>query len=126
MNTKSIIEASNIEWNKAFNAGDVTGLVAFYSEGAVLSPGNGTALVGRVEIGNLFKSFIDAGVNSHTLEILEVGGADNMIFQVTRWGAKGADANGAVTAFGGITTSILEKNDDGQWLVKSHVWNANP
>jgi ketosteroid isomerase-like protein len=124
MNTKSIIEAANMEWNKAFNNKDLKALVAFYSEKAVLSPGNGNALVGHAEIEGLFKSFIDAGVNSHMLEVLEAAGSDQFIYHVSKWGAKGAETNGEASAFGGITTSVLEKNEEGKWLIHSHVWNA--
>jgi len=125
MNNRLIIEAANAEWNKMFNSGNVKGLAALYAENAILSPGNGNALVGRAEIENLFKSFVDGGVHNHTLEIVEVGGTDKMIYQITRWGAEGAEANGETSSFGGITTSVLEQSADGNWLARTHVWNAN-
>ena len=125
MNNRLIIEAANAEWNKALNSGKVKDLAALYTENAILSPGNGNTLVGRSEIENLFKSFVDAGVHNHTLEIVEVGGSDKMIYQVARWNAEGAEANGETPSFGGITTSVLEQSADGNWLACTHVWNAN-
>ena len=125
MNNRSIIEAANAEWNKALNSGNVKELAALYTENATLSPGNGVTLVGRAEIEGLFKSFVDAGVHNHTLEIIEVGGTDKMIYQVARWNAEGAEANGETPSFGGITTSVLEQSADGNWLACTHVWNAN-
>lgn len=121
----SILEAINITWNTAFNSGDIKGLVSLYAEDAILSPGDGKVLVGRDEIEKLFNSFIDGGVHDHTLEIVESGATDNMMYQVARWGAKGAETNGETPAFGGITTNVLQKNADGQWLAKTHIWNAN-
>jgi ketosteroid isomerase-like protein len=59
MNERSIIEAANAEWNKALNSGNVKGLAALYTENAILSPGNGVTLVGRAEIENLFRGFVD-------------------------------------------------------------------
>jgi uncharacterized protein (TIGR02246 family) len=94
MNNRSIIEAANAKWNKALNSGNVKELAALYTENATLSPGNGKTLVGRSEIENLFKGFVDGGVHNHTLEIIEVGGTDKMIYQVARWNAQGAEANG--------------------------------
>jgi uncharacterized protein (TIGR02246 family) len=125
MNNRLIIEAANAEWNKALNSGNVKGLAALYTENAILSPGNGVTLVGRAEIENLFKGFVDGGVHNHTLEIIEVGGSDKMIYQVARWSAQGAEANGETPSFGGITTSVLEQSADGNWLARTHVWNAN-
>lgn len=119
------IEAANAEWNKALNSGDVKGLAALYTENATLSPGNGKVLVGRAEIENLFKSFVDGGVHNHSLEIIEVGGSDKMIYQVARWSAQGAEANGETPSFGGITTSVLEQGSDGTWSTRTHVWNVS-
>lgn len=119
------IEAANAEWNKALNSGDVKGLAALYTENATLSPGNGKVLVGRAEIENLFKSFVDGGVHNHSLEIIEVGGSDKMIYQVARWSAQGAEANGETPSFGGITTSVLEQGSDGTWSTRIHVWNVS-
>ena len=70
MNKRSIIEAANIEWNKALNSGNVKGLAALYTENAILSPGNGVTLVGPAEIEGLFKSFVDAGV--HNLSLIHI------------------------------------------------------
>lgn len=123
--SRSILEAINITWNTAFNNGDIKGLVSLYAVDAILSPGDGKVLVGRNEIEKLFNSFIDGGVHDHTLEIVESGATDNMMYQVARWGAKGAETNGEAPAFGGITTNVLHKNADGQWLSKTHIWNAN-
>ena len=125
MNNRLIIEAANAEWNKALNSGNVNDLAALYTENAILSPGNGVTLVGHAEIENLFKSFIDGGVHNHTLEIIEVGGSDKMIYQVARWSAQGAEANGETPSFGGITTGVFELTTEGNWLARTHVWNAN-
>ncbi len=124
MNNKSIIEAANAEWNKLLNSGNVKGLAALYAENATLSPGNGKMLVGRAEIESLFKGFVDGGVHNHTLEIIEVGGTDKMIYQVARWNAQGAEANGETPSFGGITTSLLEQGSDGNWHTRTHIWNV--
>jgi len=125
MNNRSIIEAANAKWNKALNSGNFKELAALYTENATLSPGNGKTLVGRAEIENLYKSFVDGGVHNHTLEIIEVGGTDKMIYQVARWNAQGAEANGETPSFGGITTSVLEQRSDGNWVSRTHIWNVN-
>ncbi len=125
MNIKAVVESVNTLWNKELNSGNAKGLAALYADNAILSPGNGKTLVGRSEIENLFKSFVDAGVHQHTLEIIEVGGSGNLIYQVARWTARGAEAGGETPLFGGITTSVLEQNADGVWLARTHIWNAN-
>jgi uncharacterized protein (TIGR02246 family) len=123
--SRSIFEAANNTWNDAFNRGDLKKLITLYAENATLSPGNGEVLVGRNEIEKLFKSFIDGGVHNHTLAVVETGGSENMIFQVARWGAQGAEANGEKPAFGGVTTSVLQKDDNGSWVAHTHIWNVS-
>ncbi len=123
--TSAIVEAANVEWNKALNSSDTEALALLYAENAILSAGDGKTLVGRAEIENLFKGFVDGGVHNHTLEVIEVGGSGKMIYQVAKWSAQGAETNGETPTFGGITTNILEQNPDGKWLARSHVWNIS-
>lgn len=125
VNPAITIEAANAKWNKALNSGNARELAALYTENATLSPGNGKTIVGRAEIETLFKGFVDGGVHNHTLEIIEVGGTNKIIYQVAKWKAQGAEANGETPSFGGITTSVLEQGQDGNWLTRSHVWNVN-
>jgi ketosteroid isomerase-like protein len=89
-----IIEAGNSAWNHALNTGDTKGLAELYAENATLSAGDGKRLVGRSEIENLFKGFVKNGVHNHTLEIIKTGGDDKVIYQVSRWNAYGAEADG--------------------------------
>jgi uncharacterized protein (TIGR02246 family) len=124
-NIQARFEALNSAWNQAFNNRDVNTLAALYAENGVLSPGDGNTLRGRDAIGALFQSFIDHGVHGHTLEIVATGGNEQMAYQVAKWHAFGAENAGATPSFGGITTSVIEKAADGQWLTRSHVWNAS-
>lgn len=121
---KATLETLNQHWNQAFNSADAGALASLYAENALLSPGNGKVLNGRGEIENLFKSFFQAGLNNHKLEIVTTGGDDKTLYQVAKWGADGADKDGAKVTYGGITTSVYEKDANGKWVVRSHVWNA--
>jgi uncharacterized protein (TIGR02246 family) len=115
----------NSSWNQALNSGDTKALAKLYAENATLSPGDGQTLIGRVEIEKLFKSFVDHGVHNHTIEIVDAGGDDHILYQVARWNANGAEQDGKTPSFGGILMSVFEQGGDGQWLVRSHVWNVS-
>ena len=125
VNNKSILEAINVEWNNALNEGNIKNLANLYSENAILSPGNGKTLVGRAAIEDLFNGFILGGVHNHTLEIVEVGRSGDVIYQIAKWNALGAETNGETPSFGGITTSVYEQSQFGKWLALTHVWNSN-
>lgn len=122
---KSIAEQANAAWNQAFNSGNAAALSQLYQSDAILSPGNGQILEGHSAIEQLFKSFIDNGVHNHKLEIVKASGTDKLIYQVAKWSANGAAADGGeAPGFGGITTSVMELGSDGKWHIRSHVWNA--
>ncbi len=123
LNVKSVIETGNSAWNQNLNTGNAKALSNLYTDNATLSPGNGKVLVGRAEIEKLFTSFVENGVHDHALEVITVGGEGNMMYQVSKWSAKGAVVDGKAPAFGGVTTSVLVKGADGKWLIQSHVWN---
>lgn len=124
IDAKATVETLNAHWNKALNTGDAKALANQYAENALLSPGNGQVLNGRAEIEKLFQGFVDAGVHNHTLEIVSVGGNDKALYQVAKWNANGAEKDGKKPSFGGITTSVYERDANGQWVTRSHVWNA--
>ena len=121
---KTIVSSANTAWNQALNSGDAHALAAQYAEDATLSPGNGQILVGRAQIEQLFASFVKNGVHNHQLKLDNAGGDGKLIYQTAKWNANGAAAaDGKLPAFGGVTSSVLEKNADGKWLIRTHVWN---
>jgi len=124
--TKTTIAAANKTWNAALNGGNAKALSELYAEDATLSAGDGKTLVGRAAIEKLFQGFVSNGVHNHSLEIISVGGSGKTIYQVAKWNANGAEADGKVPSFGGISMSIIEKNAAGVWLIRAHVWNAAP
>lgn len=121
---RAIVEAANTAWNQALNSGNPQALAALYTEDAIVSPGNGQTLAGRAKIEALFRGFVENGVHDHSLDIIKVGGSGKLIYQVARWSARGAAVDGKTPSFGGITSSVLEQDEDGTWRARSHVWNA--
>jgi len=119
MQIKSIIADANLAWNKALNNGNAKLLTGLYSENATISPGNGSTVTGRNEIEALFLEFFRNGVHHHAIDIIEVGGSDKIIYQISHWSANFAESS----PFGGITMNVMEHHSDGKWLINSHVWN---
>lgn len=121
--TASILASVNATWNTTFNSGDSAKLAALYAEDATLSPGNGEVLVGHQQIGHLFKSFMDNGVNNHSIETINAYRKDNQIVQLGRWQADGINDKKESITFGGVLMTVIEQDSDGKWLTQSHVWN---
>ena len=121
---RTISKALNTQWNKAFNSGKPHLVAALYAENAKLSPGNGEVLVGRAAIESLFRGFIKNGVHEHKIEIIDVQRDGNMMYEIAKWTAFGADEAQTKTAFGGIFVNIFQKDAEGEWKSHLHLWNS--
>lgn len=115
----------NNTWNGTFNTADSKALSRLYTEGALLSPGNGKILQGREEIAGLFQSFIDNGVHNHSIEIVESHMDAGMLYQIGYWQAHGKETDGVSPTFGGVVTLISQKDESGQWKLLTHTWNMS-
>jgi uncharacterized protein (TIGR02246 family) len=121
--TTKILDSVNATWNATFNSGDGSALAALYTEDATLSPGNGEVLVGQQQIVNLFKSFIDNGVNNHSIETINAYRNQEQIVQIAKWQAGGVNDKKEAITFGGVLMTVIKQNSDGKWLTQSAVWN---
>lgn len=117
-----VVQQANQRWNDAFNSSNSEVLAGLYSETATLSPGNGEVLVGRLEIAGLFQSFFDNGVHNHSIDPVAVYREHNQIVQVGKWRAEAVDDKQQKTSFGGVLVTVLQQKN-GEWQLRSHVWN---
>jgi uncharacterized protein (TIGR02246 family) len=117
------VDQANTAWNAAFNKGDARGLAAMYDTTAVVSPGNGTTVQGRADIEKLFKSYFDAGVHDHTIEVVQAHRVGNVMYETANWTAV-AEKDGKKTPYKGVLVKVMTKGADGQWRTTAHTWNA--
>ncbi len=122
---RSVIETLNSRWNEAFNSGKPESMTELYDQSAVLSPGNGEVLVGKMAIEGLFRSFIENGVHNHTIEIIDTHFDGNTLYEVSKWNAYGQEENGKKPEFGGILVNIFHADENGEWKSHLHLWNVS-
>jgi uncharacterized protein (TIGR02246 family) len=117
------VDQANTAWNAAFNKGDAHGLAAMYDKKAVISPGNGTTVQGRADIEQLFKSYFDAGVHDHTIDVVQANRVGNVMYETANWTAV-AEKDGKKTPYKGVLVKVMTKGGDGKWRTTAHTWNA--
>ncbi|HIF50749.1 MAG TPA: DUF4440 domain-containing protein [Thiotrichaceae bacterium] len=122
---RSVIETLNDRWNKALNSGKPESVGELYDQGAILSPGNGEFLVGRVAIEDLFRGFIDNGVHDHSIEIIGTHQDGNTMYEISKWRAYGREENGKKPVFGGVFVNIFHIDENGKWKSHLHTWNLS-
>ena len=119
-----IVEKANKQWNHALNHGQLDELIAFYSQTATVSPGNGNLLKGHDAIRKLFSGFIENRVHNHQIETVDIIANDTQITQVGYWQAESVDAKHQPIKLSGVLVTVMEENDAGEWQLQSHVWNS--
>jgi len=121
---QKLAEKLNQSWNTLFNSGDAKAVAQLYSDTAILSPGNGQVLKGQREVEMLFQSYVDGGVHSHAIEVVDSYREGNTLYQVSNWSALGREADGVTPTFGGVVTLISKLNEQGEWKLQLHSWNV--
>jgi|SRR5215475_7212846 len=126
---RSAMEADNARWLAAFNTNAPAVLAAMYTTDAiVLPPGPaGTQPVnGSQAIGKFWEDLLKIGDRKdHTWEIVSVQQDGQYAYQVARLTLDMRNKNGGFTNVSGNTLRIFERQPDGTWLTKVHIFNRH-
>lgn len=126
MDAMQIAREQNKEWNRLFNTEQADKLARLYAEDALVSPANGEVIEGRSAIRDLFKGYIESGLDKHRLTVIKAGGSDDWFYEVAEWRVTGAPENAVIPLYKGIVTIVFRRGDDGDWYIRSHTWNQEP
>ena len=121
---EAAIRAQTARWAKAYNGGDVAGVVAQYADDAILLPPGAPAATGRPAILAFFTKDIAsskaAGVVFNVNPKTDVGVSGNMGWES---GTYTATIKGAVVESGKFLS--VSRKKDGKWLYIRDTWNAD-
>ena len=119
------MEAANAAWLRAYRTLNGAALAAQYTEDAMLLPPGMQPVVGADAIGRFWADALKAGnLKNHTFEIVSVHREGNYAYQVARWTLDVLNDKGEATKKAGNTVRIFEKQTNGKWLTKIHIFNA--
>jgi uncharacterized protein (TIGR02246 family) len=118
---KAALEANNAEWLQAYNSQNADALAQMYTEDAVLIAAGEQPIRGADAIHAYWQTDVQ-DYSDHTWEILEVRGEDDLAYQIAEWTV--AERSGGAT-YSGNTVRILERQADGQWLTRLHMFSVH-
>jgi uncharacterized protein (TIGR02246 family) len=122
--TEEQVKAAYAAWDAAFNRADATGVAAFYTDDVLFLPATHDVIEGSAGVEKFFAGLFANGVSGHKLELLRVkGGPAALVVGAAKWSAKGKDASGADSAFGGVATHVFERQADGSLKLTLHSFN---
>jgi uncharacterized protein (TIGR02246 family) len=117
------MERANAEFLEAFNRPNPAGFLPLYTSDAVLVFHGLPPQTGPEAIARFWEARIKAGASNHTFEILDAWADGKYAFQLAKAGVQLVTPTGEKTAITGYTVRIFERQSDGSWKAKIHMFN---
>jgi ketosteroid isomerase-like protein len=80
-------------------------------------------LKGPEGVEKFFEAVFGMGVKDHKLELIEARENGDTVIGAAKWSAAGKDAQGAEQPWGGVATTVFERQDDGSLKLVLHTFN---
>ena len=116
------MEAANLQFLKAFNTPAPADFVAQYTADAVLFFQGSPPVTGPEAIRQFWEKRIELGVREHTFDIVETATDGRYAWRVAKTTVR-LVRDTEKTLIAGHTVRIFEKQSDGTWKTKVHMWN---
>jgi len=116
------MEVANAQWLAAFNTPDPAAFVSLYTADAVVYFQGSPPVTGPEAIREFWEKRIKLGIRDHTFDIVETATDGRYAWQVSRTTAQWVRDTGEKTLINGHTVRIFEKQSDGAWKTKVHMW----
>lgn len=117
------MEAANAQFLTAFNTPNPSAFVPLYTSDSVLFFQGAPPVTGPEAIKQFWESRIKLGIRDHTFDIIETGGDGRYAYQVAKATVQLVRDTGEKTLTAGHTVRIFEKQGDGTWKTKVHMFN---
>ncbi len=119
------MEAVNATFLSAYNTPNVTAFKDLYTRDAMLLAPGTPPLVGAESIGAFWADRVKGGSRkNHRFEIVSVWEEGRYAYQVARYTVDVLDEKGEIFKSAGNTVRIFERQPDGRWLTKVHIFNS--
>ena len=102
-------------FEKAFNSGDLDGLIALYEKNAVLVAEPSRTVTGHSAIREAYEGYL-AMRPKMTLETVSAFESDGLALLHGRWSLKGTGPEGAEIRMTGRNSEVVRRQPDGTWL----------
>ncbi len=117
------MEAANAQFLAAFNTPNPSAFLPLYTKDSVLFFQGAPPIIGPEAIKQFWESRIKLGVRDHTFDIIETGADGKYAYQVTRSTVQLVRESGEKILTVGHTVRVFEKQGDGTWKAKIHMFN---
>jgi ketosteroid isomerase-like protein len=113
--------ALNARWDAAINGPDFDALIPMYSEDAELMPPGARPVTGAVAIRGFFAAR-GTSARDHHLQFMRMITFGNYAYVTSHFNALFVKDGSEQAKISGSTVRLLERQDDGMWKIKSHMF----
>jgi uncharacterized protein (TIGR02246 family) len=117
------MEAANAQFLAAFNTPNPSAFPPLYTKDSVLFFQGAPPITGPEAIAQFWESRIKLGIRDHTFDIIDTRADGKYAYQVTNTTVQLVRDTGEKTLIAGNTVRIFEKQSDGTWKTKIHMYN---
>lgn len=110
----------NARWDAAINNADFDALLPMYTADARLMPPGAQPVTGAIAVRNFFAGR-GRSIRDHKLEFVDALPIGSHAYVTSHFTAT-LVANEKETPISGSTVRLLERQADGQWKIKSHIF----
>jgi len=114
------MSSMNARWDAAINNADFDALLPMYASDASLMPPGAQPLTGPTAIRDFFAGR-GRSVRNHKLELVNVLALGNFAYVTSHFTAT-LVVNEEARPISGSTVRLLERQSDGEWKIKSHIF----
>jgi ketosteroid isomerase-like protein len=115
------IAALNARWDAAINGPDFDALLPMYSSDAELMPPGTRPVTGSAAIRSFFAAR-GTSVRDHHLQLASVVAFGKYAYATSRFTAMFVKDGSEPVKIAGSTVRLLERQDNGTWKIKSHMF----
>ena len=121
---QAAIRERNEAFVKAFNAKDVSQILAIYAENSVFMPPNQPLIRGKDALRTFYDDLLKSGATGLKLDVTEVSGHGPLAYQSGSYEMNVKPASGPTTHDRGKYLFVLRRMGD-TWRLEYTVWNSD-
>jgi ketosteroid isomerase-like protein len=114
------VTSMNAQWDAAINNADFDALLPLYAADGRLMPPGAQPVTGPLAIRDFFAGR-GRSVRNHKVELVDVLPIGNYAYTTSHFTAT-LMTNEKAVSISGSTVRLLERQPDGQWKIKSHIF----
>ena len=114
------VTSMNAQWDAAINNAEFDALLPLYTADGRLMPPGAQSVSGPLAIRDFFAGR-GRSVRNHKLELVDVLPIENYAYTTSHFTAT-LMVNEKAAPISGSTVRLLERQPDGQWKIKSHIF----